>query len=320
MELMLVNGETTVEHMPRFYDAKRPGTIFYPDTNAISVQAEKTKLPPAQADRIKTHLLIVDMQVDFCHSSGSLYVPGAQEDLQRLIHFIYRQAEYITGITCSLDTHLPFQIFHPAWWADGLGNHPPPFTVITYDDIIRKKWQPLLEQEWSVQYTRRLRDQAKKELVIWPYHCLTGSIGQNLDPELFSAVLWHALARNSQPVWWNKGSIPGTEFYSILQPEIPVPEHPQGVKSRDLLNLLVDSDYIFIAGEAASHCVLETVEDLVEEFSSQPEILKRMYVLEDCTSMIRHPDIDYAAITRKRFAEFAGKGVHFVKSTGSFPF
>jgi nicotinamidase-related amidase len=76
----------------------------------------------------------------------------------------------------------------------------------------------------------------------------------------------------------------------------------------------------FIAGEAASHCVLETVEDLVEEFGSQPGILERLFVLEDCTSMIRHPEIDYAAITRRRFTEFAEKGVHFAKSTDSFPF
>jgi nicotinamidase/pyrazinamidase len=309
-----------MEKTPRFFDSQPTGSIYYPDTNEIAVRADKAKLPPAAADRKNIHLLIVDMQVDFCHASGALYVPGAQEDLQRLVRFIYRQAEYITNITCSFDSHLPFQIFHPAWWVDELGNHPTPFTLITYNDVIKGKWQPLREQEWSVQYTRRLWEQAKKDLVIWPYHCLAGSIGQTLDPELFAAVLWHALARNSQPTWWSKGNIPKTEFYSIIQPEIPVPEHPQGGKSQDLLDLLKVSDYIFIAGEAASHCVLETIEDLVEEFSSQSEILGRILVLEDCTSMIRHPEIDYAAITRKRFAEFAGKGVRFVKSTDSFQF
>jgi nicotinamidase/pyrazinamidase len=307
-----------MERTPPFYDAKRTGTIFYPNAGEIALQAGKVNLPPA--DRLKIHLLIVDMQVDFCHTAGSLYVEGAQEDLQRLIRFIYRQAEHITSITCSLDSHVPFQIFHPAWWVDGSGNHPPPFTVITYDDVIKRKWQPQLEPEWSTQYTLRLREQAKKELVIWPYHCLTGSIGHTLDPELFSAILWHTLAWNSGLTWWNKGSIPQTEFYSIIQPEIPVPEHPQGGKSQDLLDLLEVSEYIFIAGEAASHCVLETVEDLVGEFGSQPEILESIFILEDCTSLIGHPEIDYAAITRQRFAEFARKGVHFVKSTDPLPF
>ncbi|MBN1188620.1 MAG: hypothetical protein JXA46_02610 [Dehalococcoidales bacterium] len=309
-----------MENIPQFYDAKRTGTIFYPDMTKIAEEANKSNLSSVLEERTKIHLLIVDMQVDFCHTSGSLYVPGAQEDLQRLIRFIYDHAQYITNITCSLDSHLPFQIFHPSWWIDEQGNHPAPFTVITQKDVFKSKWKPLVELEWSIHYTRRLQEQAKKELVIWPYHCLTGSIGQTLDPELFSAILWHAVARNSQPTWWNKGNIPQTEFYSIIRPEIPVPGRRHEGKSQELLNLLKDSDYIIIAGEAASHCVLETVEDLVEEFASQPELLQRVYILEDCTSIIRHSEIDYEAMTRKIFAEFADKGIHFVKSTDEFPF
>jgi nicotinamidase/pyrazinamidase len=304
-----------VEKYPRFYNARCTGTIFYPDITAIAAEALKAGLAPSAADGLRTLLLIVDMQVDFCHTAGALYVPGAVEDVQRLIQFIYRFAEHITSIICSLDSHLPFQIFHSAWWVDRKGNHPPPFTIIKHEDVITGKWQPLLETEWSAQYTRRLQEQAKKELTIWPYHCLTGSVGHSLDPELFSAVLWHALARNSQPTWWTKGSIPKTEHYSIVQPEIPVPEHPQGGKSQEFLNLLKWSDRIFVAGEAESHCVLETLEDLVEEFSGQPEILRRIFVLQDCTSPVRHPEIDYETITHKRFTEFAEKGVHFIKST-----
>lgn len=304
---------------PQFYDARRTGTIFYPDKAAIAEQAMAAKLPPASADKIKTQLLIVDMQVDFCHTVGTLYVPGAQEDLQRLIKFIYRRAEQITHITCSLDSHLPLQIFHPSWWVDSEGNHPPPFTVITHEAVINGKWRPLLEPEWSVEYTHRLEEQAKKEHTIWPYHCLTGSIGQALDPELFSAILWHALARKSQPTWWTKGSIPKTEHYSIVQPEIPVPGHPQGSKSQDFLNMIKSADHVLIAGEAESHCVLETLEDLVSEFKDQPEILQRLVVLQDCTSPIQHAEIDYEAITHKRFDEFAEMGVLFIDSTDPLP-
>ncbi|MCZ7668324.1 MAG: hypothetical protein M5U34_14605 [Chloroflexi bacterium] len=66
------------------------------------------------------------MQVDFCHADGSLYVPGSLGDMQRLIEFIYANAERITDITCSLDSHLPHQIFHPAWWADARATIPRP--------------------------------------------------------------------------------------------------------------------------------------------------------------------------------------------------
>jgi nicotinamidase/pyrazinamidase len=305
--------------VPRFHDSARIGTLFHPDMGAIGAQAARADLPPARADGPKVHLLIVDMQVDFCHPGGALYIPGAREDLHRLIRFIYREAGRITEITCSLDSHLPLQIFHPAWWADSAGDHPPPFTTISHDDVVDGRWVPLLEPEWSARYTRSLRERGRSDLTIWPYHCLIGSPGHLLDPELLSAVLWHSLARGSQPRWWMKGSIPKTEHYSILQPEIPVPEHPLGTKRRDFLDLLGASDRILIAGEAKSHCVLETVEDLAEEFADRHDLLERISVLQDCTSSIRHPGIDYETLTNERFSALARMGVHLATSADPFP-
>ena len=309
-----------VRSIPDFYNPARIGRVFQPDFSKIAEHARSAGLPAAEEDRIKIQLLIVDMQVDFCHPEGSLYVPGALDDLRRLIEFIYRQAERITRIICSLDSHLPYQIFHPCWWVDRKGKHPAPFTVISEESVNAGIWQPLYERQWSVEYVKRLKKLARKELTIWPYHVLIGSPGHMLDPELFSSVFWHSLARNSQPIWWMKGSIPKTEHYSVVQSEIPVPEHPQGTKNRDFIELIMSADYTLIAGEAASHCVLETIEDLVEEFAGSPEFLKRLIVLEDCTSPVQHPQIDYAAITRQHFADFARQGIRFIKSTDGLPF
>lgn len=305
---------------PGFYNPARIGTLFYPDLDLIAREAARADLPPAARDAVKIHLLIVDMQVDFCHESGALYIPGARDDIRRLIEFIYRQAGRLTGITCSLDSHLPQQIFHPSWWVDEKGNHPPAFTVVSRQDVEQARWRPVMEPEWSAYYVRKLQEEAKKELTIWPYHVLIGGVGNVLDPELWSAVLWHALARSSQPNWWRKGSIPKTEHYSIVQPEIPVPDIPEGGKEQSFLDLLRAQDRILVAGEAASHCVLETLEDLVDEFSAHPEMLNRIYVLQDCTSPVRHPQIDFAAITRKRFARFQEQGVRFINSTDALPF
>ena len=116
---------------PSFYDPKRIGTLFYPDVARIADEAGAASLTPAADDKKRVHLLIIDMQVDFCHDNGTLYVPGAQDDIRRLTEFIYRHGERITAITCSLDSHLPFQIFHPAWWANESGRHPDPFPIIT---------------------------------------------------------------------------------------------------------------------------------------------------------------------------------------------
>ena len=309
-----------MSNFPSFYDPSRIGTLYYPNVATIATEATNAGLKPAVEDKENVHLVIIDMQVDFCHQNGSLYVPGAMGDIQRTIEFIYNNAERITNITCSLDSHLPHQIFHPAWWADEAGNHPAPFTLITYDDIKQGKWRPLVAPVQSTNYVKQLEQEAKKQLTIWPYHVMIGSIGNALDPELFTAVLYHSIARKTQPTWLTKGSIPLTEHYSIIQPEVPVPNHPMGGKNKPFLDTLAQADVVVIAGEAESHCVLETVEDLVEDFSSQPEALQKIYFLRDCTSPVLHPDVDFHAIAQARFADFEKQGVNFIDSTDKLPF
>jgi nicotinamidase/pyrazinamidase len=305
---------------PVFYDPTRIGALFYPDTAAIAADAAAAGLPPTDDDREDVHLVIIDMQVDFCHPQGSLHVPGALADVQRTIEFIYRNAQRITRITCSLDSHLPAQIFSPAWWADEQGRPPAPFTIISCEDIETGRWRPLKETAWSVAYVRRLEQQHKKQLCVWPYHTQMGSLGHALDPELWSAIFWHSIARKVQPLWLSKGRVPLTEHYSIIQPEVPVPGEPGGGRDEAFLAMLARASHVVIAGEAESHCVLETVEDLVEYFKDRPEQLPKILFLKDCTSPVFHPDIDFHAIAVERFAAFSQQGVHFINSTDPLPF
>jgi nicotinamidase/pyrazinamidase len=312
--------EMHMAQTPDFYDPNRIGKLFYPDVSTIAAQAESAGLSSAEEDATKVLLLIIDMQVDFCHERGTLYVPGALDDVRRLIEFIYKNAENISHITCSLDSHYPFQIFHPAWWVDVNGKHPAPFTIISAEDVDQGKWLPLFKANWSTWYVKRLHQEARKQLTIWPYHVPIGAVGNALDPELWSAVFWHSIARRSQPTWWTKGSIPRTEHYSILKPEIEVPDEPQGTLSTDFIQALTEYDYLVIAGEAESHCVLETTEDLVAVFHDRPNQLEKIHILKDCTSPVVHPDVDFHAIAQKQFAEYEKLGLRFINSTDPLPF
>ncbi len=307
-------------HLPDFYDPNRIGTLFYPDMNTIAQTAAQANLPAAATDKTNIHLVLIDMQVDFCHTRGNLSVGGSLGDIRRVIEFIYRYADRITNITCSLDSHLPHQIFSPNWWADAHGQHPAPFTIITWQDIKEGKWRPLVAPVASTNYVKELEQQAKKQLCIWPYHTLIGGIGNALDPELWSAIFWHALARKTQPTWLTKGSVPTTEHYSIIQPEVPVPGHPMGGKNKAFLDTLAAADVVIIAGEAESHCVLESVEDIVEDFGHKPELLQKIYFLRDCTSPVQHPDIDFHGLALARFTAFERQGVNFINSTDVLPF
>lgn len=305
--------------VPEFYDPQRVSTLFYPDPEAIAAGAAAASLSPAASDTQNVQLLLVDMQIDFCHPQGTLYVPGAEDDIRRTADFIFRHAEHITEIVCTLDSHLPFQIFHAAWWVDEQGRHPDPLTIISQEDIASGRWRPLVRPEHSTNYVRQLEGQAKKKLTIWPYHVLMGGIGNALDPSLWSVVMWHSLARATQPTWMPKGRVPHSEHYSAIQPEIDIPDHPQGQKHDGLLNTIREAAAFFIAGEAQSHCVLETLEDLVVEFENDPDTLEKIYVLKDCMSPVVHPEVDFGAIAERRFADFAEKGVNFVASTDDIP-
>ena len=305
--------------LPSFYDPQRIGTLFYPDMATISAAASTTTFNPVTDNDPNILLVIVDMQVDFCHPQGSLYIDGAEGDIQRLIEFISRYADRISQISCTLDSHLPFQIFHPSWWANANGENPAPLTAIEETAVSSGQWHPLSDPNHSTAYVKQLETQAKKQLMIWPYHVLLGGIGNMLDPELWSVVMWHSLARQAQPEWIHKGTVPQTEHYSAIQPEIPLPQHPDGGKNEAFLASLRQADQVFIAGEASSHCVLETLEDIAREFGSTPDGLAKFYVLEDCMSPVQHPAIDFAELTAQKFAKLAEQGLNFINSSDPFP-
>ncbi len=300
---------------PRHYDPHRVGKLYEPDLGAVAAAAERARLAPAQHDRRPTALLLVDFQIDFCHPSGSLSVPGAVGDLRRTIELLYREAEHIKTIVVSLDSHLTYQIFYPTWWIDERGDHPPPHTVIDSEAVRAGKFRPLREIAWSLRYVEDLEQKAKKALYLWPYHTMIGGIGQALDPALFEAIHWHAVARRSQPVFVQKGMIPGSEHYSPFEPEVKVPTHPHGALNTTLLKLLETHERIYVAGEAKSHCVLEACSSMVRHFSGQPDVIQRIHFLRDCTSSVHAPGIDFDAMAERELAVFAKQGMRFCAST-----
>jgi nicotinamidase-related amidase len=272
---------------------------------------------PADEDQTRILLLLVDAQIDFVHPQGSLSVPGAVDDTRRTVEWIFRNLHGITTIAASLDSHVPIQIFYPTWWVDAEGNHPNAYTVITDEEVSAGRWLPVYEQAWSNSYVEKLETQARKELMIWPYHTMIGSEGHNLMPALYEAIIFHSTARRAQPTLITKGSIPKTEHYSLLEPEVKVLDHPQGQINTDFVKTLATYDRVYIAGQAKSHCVLQTTTSLMNYFAGQAEVIDKLHVLYDCTSSVVHPDIDFDAQANDTFAQYERQGLHLIRSTDS---
>jgi nicotinamidase-related amidase len=73
---------------------------------------------------------------------------------------------------------------------------------------------------------------------------------------------------------------------------------------------------VIIAGQAKSHCVAWTIDDLLNEImGSDKQLTKKVYLLEDCTTPVVIPGvIDYTEQANDAFQKFADAGMHVVRS------
>lgn len=252
------------------------------DMNILLNKAANEELSPASDDSEKILFLAIDMQNDFMEK-GELAVPGSYRDVSNAVHFLYSHLDKITRIAVSLDTHQPQQIFHPIWWIDGEGNHPAPFTIITPEAVQNGKWHAIYHPEESLAYVNKLGEQSKKDLCIWPYHCLEGTNGAALESQFANMVFFHSIARKSTPLRIVKGKDPLSEMYGIIKPEVTQDDDEGNV---ELLRELKNYDRVIVVGEAKSHCVLESLRQILTYYESDADMTSRIVVLSDCMSPI----------------------------------
>ena len=289
-------------------------------------------LRPAVEDELRLCLVAVDVQNTFCVPGFELFVAGrsgtgAVDDTRRLVEFIYRNLGAITKIYPSLDTHQAMQIFHRVWLIDEEGHHPDPYTLVCTADVESGRWRPNPEvagalgldleylRRHLMHYTRALDEGGKYQLTIWPYHAMLGGVGHALVSSIQEALFFHSIARRSQPEFQVKGDNPLTEHYSMLGPEVT--EGPDGERLGErndaLIEKLLEFDAVVVAGQAKSHCLAWTIDDLL---TRARHLAERTYLLEDCTSPVVVPGVvDYTEQADAAFARYAEAGMHVVRST-----
>lgn len=321
---------------PSFYDPNNAAAWAYrPDAARIAAEAARVKGKPAAADEHRVHLLLIDVQKDFCFPEGSLYVSGrsgtgAVDDSRRIAEFIYGNLGAITDITTTLDTHLAYQIFFPSFWQDRDGAPLQPFRTITADQIAAgdvrpapamAKWLCSGNYTWLCKqvlfYCQELERAGKYQLYLWPPHCLLGSDGHALAGVIHEARLFHAYARTAQSHVEVKGGNPLTENYSVLRPEVLSRFDGAALAQRNtqFVQTLLSADAVYIAGQAASHCVKSTIDDLLGEIAAQDlSLAKKVYLLTDCMSAVVAPGADFTAQAEAALQKFADAGMNLVTS------
>jgi nicotinamidase-related amidase len=327
--------------IPPHFDPATVGEVWrVPYQQRASEAAEWARthrVPPAIEDRVRVCLIGVDCQNTFCIPGFELFVggrsgKGAVEDNVRLCEFIYRNLGILTEIQLTMDSHKVMQIFHPSFWVDDQGRHPEPMTVITVEDVEHGAWMPnpaaaysetglSLEEirRYALHYVRELDARGKYALTIWPYHAMLGGIGHALVSAVEEAVFFHSVARHSPSRFEIKGDHSLTEHYSVLSPEVLTDErgNPIAEKNVKFIEQLWDFDAVLIAGQAKSHCVAWTIDNLLDEVRAKDAALAhKIYLLEDCTSPVVIPDVvDFTEQADNAFRKFADAGMHPVRST-----
>jgi nicotinamidase-related amidase len=337
---------STTLPLPDFFDPAQASEWAYtPDQQAIFERAvewrERFRIAPAAEDRARVHLLLIDAQKDFCLPEGALFVGGrsgrgAIDDNERTARFIYQNLDRLTQISCTLDTHHPYQIFSPAFWLGEDGRPPAPHQEISVADIRagRLRPNPALaawfaggDVEWlnrqAEAYCDALERAGRYKLYLWPPHCIAGSDGHALAGVIHAARMFHSYARLAPAPMLVKGEAPLTEFYSAVHPEVATAFDGRVLAEPNhaLLEVLESADALLVAGQAASHCVRTTLEDVLGHEGGRHA--HKIYILRDCMTSIAVPDatrpgdfaFDFTPQTDAAHERFAAAGMHIVDST-----
>lgn len=241
----------------------------------------------------RTDLLTIDPQNDFCTPQGpggekaALLVGGADADMKRLAGFITKNQNRLTEIHCTLDSHQTIHIAHPTFWRDSKGNRPNPFTtLITADDVRKGTWQAY-NPKWQARaqtYVDTLEKNKRYVLCIWPLHCLIGTWGHAIVPEVANAFYKWEQDTFSRCNMISKGSNLFTEHYSAVQADVPDDTDTSTKLNTSLIDTLKDADEILITGEALSHCIANSIRDVANNFGN--DNIKKFVLLEDTTSNV----------------------------------
>jgi nicotinamidase-related amidase len=287
-------------------------------------------------------LLLIDEQKDFCFPEGSLYVGGrsgrgALDDNDRAARFVYRNLARLSEVVCTLDTHYPFQIFSPSFWLDEGGRPPAPHREVTTEDVRRGRLRPNPDMAalagrdgaWLQRqvefYCAELERTGRYTLYLWPPHCLLGSDGHALVGVVHEARLFHAWTRSAPGGIELKGGHALTENYSVLAPEVrrTFEGQPLAERNEPLAERLLAADAVIVAGQAASHCVRSSLDDLMEVVAARDaRLASKVYVLRDVMSAVAVPDparpgaflADFTPQAEAAFARWAAAGAHVVSA------
>lgn len=260
----------------------------------------------------KVALLIIDPQNDFCSPKGTLYVPGAEEDNERLALWMLKNKSQIDQVVVTLDSHHVLDISHPQFWIGKDGKPPEPFTIIKAQDVVDGKWKStvtLFGKDMEYTYLEQLEKQGEFPHCIWPEHCIVGTWGCAVDTVINGALREWVLGGDSARYvsYVSKGAHPMTEYFGAFRPQVSIDGGSESINVQ-LIDTLNRYDVIYLAGQAKSHCVANSLKQIMD--LSMP-VAKKFVVLEDTMSNVT----GFETIADHIYERAKNEGIRFTTTT-----
>ena len=233
-------------------------------------------------------LLVIDPQNDFMDVAGAaLPVPGANADMDRLANWLHGHGDAVQTITLTLDSHASVGVERTSFWQQADGSPVAAFTLVTAADVAAGRYLPRQAANLPevTAYLTALEASGQRQLVVWPVHCVLGTWGHNIHPGLSDAIAhWEQhTGRICEKVL--KGLNPMTEQYSAFRAEVPRADDARTRLNQSLMDrLAAGQGRLLVAGEALSHCVAASVQDMMDALPATR--LLQTVLLTDCMSPV----------------------------------
>ena len=280
---------------------------------------------------MKVGLIVIDGQKDFVEG-GNLAVTGGNKALSNVARMIKRVKRDLYSIDCTMDAHHRHHIGHARMWINSKGEHPAPFiTMIKPADVIGTEaiWRAS-NIAWQSRQPKYIQDLAKRnderevlglsriEHCIWPEHCLIGTDGMSLQPELYTAICEWEDMKNRPANKTTKGSYIFAEHFSVFKAEVPDPSEPSTDVNMSLITELNKLDMLAWCGLAEDYCLMNSFIDFILQLSGNDpttakNIAKKMIFLEDGTA-----SVGAVPALKQTFHDFLSKWAVKVETTDSF--
>jgi nicotinamidase-related amidase len=246
----------------------------------------------------------------------------------RVANLIDRIGYKLDDIHVTLDSHYAMDGRHPEFWTNSSGTNPIPTNLggglISSTDIESGKWRPIggnskpkvlggmSVTEFMIKCAKHRESEGVPGLEIWSPHCLIGSTGQSVQSDLYNSLLKWERTYKATINYVVKGTNVFTEHYGALCSNDPIPADPSTGLNTRFIQALDTFGVIYLAGEAASHCVLTTVTQVADNIGD----ISKLVLLTDCTSPIPAvPGADFPAIYEAWKSGMVARGMKCAKST-----